>query len=96
MDFGQEENEEILKTGDRCFFSKAKCDPDPKSKGGPGPVSGLGPVVSPGSIHGSWSVSGANVPTDILASEMQRDPAFALAVSSLERCQQYGTVLAGS
>ena len=32
------------------------------------------------------SVSGANAPTDILESEMKRDPAFALAVSSLERC----------
>ena len=58
----------------------------PKSKSGPGPVSVLGPVVSPGSNFGSGSVSGANAPTDILASEMQRDPAFALAVCSLERC----------
>ena len=31
-------------------------------------------------------MSGANAPTDILASEMKRDPAFALAVDSLERC----------
>ena len=31
-------------------------------------------------------MSGANAPTDILASEMKRDPAFALAVGSLERC----------
>ena len=46
----------------------------------------LAPVVSPGSNSGSGSVSGANAPTDILASEMKRDPAFALAVSSLERC----------
>ena len=46
----------------------------------------LGPVVSPGSNFGSGSVSGANAPTDILASEMKRDPAFALAVGSLERC----------
>ena len=58
----------------------------PKSKSDPGPVSVLGPVVSPGSNLGSGSVSGANAPTDILASEMKRDPAFALAVSSLERC----------
>ena len=46
----------------------------------------LGPVVSPGSNLGSGSVSGANAPTDFVASEMKRDPAFALAVSSLERC----------
>ena len=58
----------------------------PKSKSGPGPVSVFGPVVSPGSNLGSGSVSGANAPTDILASEMKRDPAFALAASSLERC----------
>ena len=58
----------------------------PKSKSGPGPVSVLGPVVSPGSNFGSGSVSSANAPTDILASEMKRDPAFALAVGSLERC----------
>ena len=58
----------------------------PKSKSDPGRVSGCGPVVSPGSNLGSGSVSGANAPTDILASEMKRDPAFALAVSSLERC----------
>ena len=31
-------------------------------------------------------MSDASEPTDILASEMQRDPAFALAVSSPERC----------
>ena len=31
-------------------------------------------------------MSGANARTDILESEMKRDPAFALAVSSLERC----------
>ena len=55
-------------------------------KSGPGPVSVFGPVVSPGSNLGSGSVSDANAPTDILASEMKRDPAFALAVSSLERC----------
>ena len=54
----------------------------PKSKSDPGPVSGCGPVVSPG----SGSVSVANAQTDILTSEMKRDPAFALAVSSLERC----------
>ena len=58
----------------------------PKSKNGPSPVSVLGPVVSPSSNFGSGSVSGANTPTDILASEMKRDPAFALAVNSLERC----------
>ena len=58
----------------------------PKSKSDSGPVSVLGPVVSPGSNLGSVSVSGANAPTDILACEMKRDPAFALAVSSLERC----------
>ena len=57
-----------------------------KSKSGPGPVTVLRPVVSPGFNFGSGSVSGAHAPTDILASEMKRDPAFALAVSSLERC----------
>ena len=31
-------------------------------------------------------MSGANAPTDTLASGMKRDPAFALAVGSLERC----------
>ena len=35
---------------------------------------------------GSGSVSVANAQTDFFASEMKRDPAFALAVSSLERC----------
>ena len=43
------------------------------------------PVASPGSILGSGS-AGANEPTDSIACEMQRDPAFALAVTSLERC----------
>ena len=61
-------------------------DSVPKSKSGPGPVTVLGPVVSPGFNFGSGPVSGANAPTDILASEMKRDPTFALAVSSLERC----------
>ena len=54
----------------------------PMSKSDPGPVSECGPAVSPG----SGSVSVANAQTDILTSEMKRDPAFALAVSSLERC----------
>ena len=64
-------------SGDQFFpcappgvFSKAKCDPDPKSKGGPGPFKVLCPVVSPGSNFGSGSVSRAKVPTEILASEM--------------------------
>ena len=61
-------------------------DSVPKSKSGPGPVTVLRPVVSPGFNFGSGSVSGANARTDILESEMKRDPAFALAVSSLERC----------
>ena len=67
-------------------FSTSRCDPGPNSRGGLGPRTILGPVVFPGSNFGSGSVSGANEPTEILASEKQRDPAFALAVSSLERC----------
>ena len=54
----------------------------PQSKSDPGPVSRCGSFVSPG----SGSVSDANAQTDLLMSEMKRDPAFALAVSSLERC----------
>ena len=64
------------------FLTSESDDLVPKSKSDPGPVSRCGPVVSPG----SGSVSVANAQTDILTSEMQRDPAFALAVSSLERC----------
>ena len=60
------------------FFFKVQGDWDPKSKGGPGRITVSGPVVSPGSNFDSGP--------DISASEMQRDPAFALAVGSLERC----------
>ena len=61
--------------------SKVDLGPDdsvPKSKRGPGSSHSIWSCCSPGSNFGSGSVSGANAPTDILASEMQRDPAFAL------------------
>ena len=40
---------EIFPCAPSGFFSKVQGDSDPKSKGDPGPVTALGPVVSPGS-----------------------------------------------
>ena len=72
----------VFLTSPQSKVDRESDDLVPKSKSDPGPVSRCGSFVSPG----SGSVSVANAQTDILMSEMKRDPAFALAVSSLERC----------
>ena len=72
----------VFLTSPQSKVDRESDDLVPQSKSDPGPVSRCCSFVSPG----SGSVSVANAQTDILMSEMKRDPAFALAVSSLERC----------